>query len=250
MREFIQRKKLPINSVIIAVLTFIYSSKIIDIVNAYIFKDVNVAAFKLTFTKLMFFPISLYLGFITFIAITNIYHKIRYGRFNKPDTSLVIKHVALFAVVLAVTLAAMQCKTVVYTDGSIKSYNYIEKFSPEYTVEDYKNVKLWGECIGSRRRSPSFQFYFTFILNDDTYIDFYPEEFRDNYAIKSLGDKLGDKFSALPEEGFPSEYMLYMSADELELWNLIYNRNADYSDDVEDETEQSHYAFDGYYDFN
>lgn len=117
-------------------------------------------------------------------------------------------------------------------------------------MEDYKNVKLWGECIGSRRRSPSFQFYFTFILNDDTYIDFYPEEFRDSYAIKSLGDKLGDKFSALPEEGFPSEYMLYMSSDELELWNLMYNRNADYSEDEEDETEQSHYAFDGYYDFN
>ena len=245
-----ERKKLPLNSIIIAVLTFVYSGKIIDIVDYFIFKNINVAAFKFTFTKLMFIPISLYLAFITFVAITYIYQKVRYGRFNKPDTSLVIKHMSLFVAVLVVTVAAMQCRTIVYADGSIKSNNYIEKYSPEYTVEDYKNVKLWGECIGSRRRSPSFQFYFTFILNDDTYIDFYPEEFRDNYAIKALGDKLGDKFSALPEEGFSSEHMLYMSENEIELWNLMYNRNVDYAEDEEPETEQSHYAFDGYYDFN
>ena len=236
--------------IVIAGLTLVYSGKIIDVVNEFIFKDENIAAFKLTFTGLMFIPLSLYLALITFAVITNIYHKIRYGKINKPAASLVIKHICLFVAVLAATALAMQCNTVVYTDGSIKSYNYIEKYSPEYTVEDYKNVKFWGECIGSRRRSPSFRFYFTFILNDDTYVDFYPEEFRDNDAIKALGDELGDKFSVLPEEGFSSEYILYMSEDEIRLWNLMYNRSVDSSEDDEPESEQSHYAFDGYYDFN
>lgn len=243
-----ERKK-TLTFIVIAGLTLAYSGKIIDAVNEIIFKDTNIAAFKFTFTGLVFIPLSLYLAFITFAIIVNIYHKIRYGKINKPAASLVIKHICLFVAVLAATALAMQCNTVVYTDGSIKSYNYIEKYSPEYIVEDYKSVKLWGECIGSRRRSPSFQFYFTFILNDDTYVNFYPEEFRDNNAIKALGDELGDKFSVLPEEGFPSENMLYMSTDELELWNLMYNSNVASSDE-EDETEQSHYAFDGYYDFN
>ena len=51
-----ERRKFNFNFIIIAVFTFIYSSKIIDVVNAYIFKDINVAAFKLTFTKLIFIP--------------------------------------------------------------------------------------------------------------------------------------------------------------------------------------------------
>lgn len=250
MREFIKREPIPVNAAIGIVIGFVYMSRIINLVHFLAFKNENIAALKFTFTNLLFIPISFYLGFFTFVLITFIYQKIRYGVINKPETSLLIKHICLFIAVLIATIAVMQCRTIVYADGSIKSYNYIEKYSPEYTVEDYKNVKLWGECIGSRRRSPSFQFYFTFILNDDTYIDFYPEEFRDNYAIKALGDKLGDKFSALPEEGFSSEHMLYMSENEIELWNLMYNRNVDYAEDEEPETEQSHYAFDGYYDFN
>ncbi len=247
MREFIKREPMPFNFIIIAVIAFVYCTKIIDIANATIFKNENIAAFKFTFTNLIFAPISLYLGFITFMLITFIYQKVRYGAVNKPDLFLVIKHACLFVAILVATVAVMQCHTIVYTDGRIKSNNYIEKYSPEYTVEDYKNVKLWGECIGSRRRSPSFQFYFTFVLEDDTYIDFYPEEFRDNNAIKALGDKLGYKFSALPEGGFPFDYVLYMSENEVRLCNLMYTKNVEYQE--ESETEQQHYAFDGFYDF-
>ena len=154
------------------------------------------------------------------------FKKIKYGVINKPDTSLVIKHICLFIAVLIATVAVMHCNTVVYKDGSIKSQNYIERYSAEYTPDDYKKVNLWGECVGSTSgrhpTTPSFQFYLTFALNDDTSVKVFPEDFRDLNAIKALGETLGDKFSVLPECGFPVEYALYMTEDDVELWNMMY----------------------------
>ena len=226
MGEFIKREPIPVNAAIGIVIGFVYMSRIINLVHFLAFKNENIAALKFTFTNLLFIPISFYLGFLTFVLITFIYQKIRYGVINKPETSLLIKHICLFIAVLIATIAVMQCRTIVYADGSIKSYNYIEKYSPEYTIEDYKKAIFYGEVAGSsspnRPQNIRFQFYFTFILDDDTYIEFYPEEFRDLKAIKSLGNTLGDKFSVLPEGGFPPEYALHMSEDEVNLWNMMF----------------------------
>ncbi len=231
-----------------------YSLSLITIVDKHIFSDESIAAFKFTFSNLIFSPISLFLAYISVLIIMYIVGAIKNRSFTRPDKKLLFKHIALLAIIVAATFAAMQFHTVLYTDGRIASGNLIEKFSPEYTAEDYSKVVFYGESVGSS--SPkhasriSFQFYMLFHLDEDNYIEFYPEEFRDNKTILSLSNTLADKLQVLPEEGFPTNVLSNMSESEYELYRMMYagrTSSQEYPD--EEETEQEHYAFDGVYVF-
>ncbi|MBQ7295426.1 MAG: hypothetical protein IJW86_10710 [Clostridia bacterium] len=230
-----------------------YSLSLITIVDKHIFSDESIAAFKFTLSNLIFSPISLFLAYISVLVIMYIVGAIKNRSFTKPDKKLFFKYVALLAIVVAATFAAMQFHTVLYTDGRIVSNNFIEKLSPEYTAEDYSKVVFYGESVGSsspkHASRTSFQFYMLFHLDEDNYIEFYPEEFRNNKAILSLSNTLADKFHVLPEDGLPFNVIVNMSESEYELYNMMYAGRTATDDYYEEETEQKHYAFDGYYDF-
>lgn len=232
---------------------FVYNLLIITCVNKYIFSDESIAAFKFTFSNLIFIPISLLLAYISILIIMYIVNTVKNHFSGKPDKILAFKHIGLLAAVLIATFVAMQFHTILYTDGCIESHNCIKALSPEYTVENYSKINFYGENVSSiSPKHPyrnSFQFYLVFHVDEDKYIEFYPEEFRDNQTIKVLGETLGEKFSVLPEEGLPSSSIANMSENEYELYKIMYSGRTTAETYYEEETEQEHYAFDGNHDF-
>ena len=236
---------------------FIYSLRMIAEINNLMFADESVAAVKFTFSKLLFIPLSAYLAYISVLILIYIINTIRMRAFVKPDKILALKHMGLLVLLTAATLIAMQFNTVLYTDGRIKSNNFIESLSPEYTVEDYDRVTFYGESVGlgSQNHAPriSFQFYMVFSIDEEKYIQFYPVEFRNYKTIYDLGKTLGDKFKVMPEGGFTSNIIANMSESDYYLYKMMYKGVIPSDDDYEtdeEETEQEHYAFDGFYDFN
>lgn len=238
---------------------FVYGVKIRTDADNLIFADKSIAAVKFTFSELLFLPLAAFMAYISVLIMMYIINTVKSRAFIKPDKILVIKHIGVLALIISATFIAMQFNTVLYTDGRISTHNYIEKLSPEYATDDYDKVIFCGEVKGSvspeRPYRTYFQFGMTFYLSENEYVEFYPEEFRDFNAIYSIRDTLGDKFQTLPKEGFPASIKAEMSEGERELYRVLYKEKspqADYYDydDDEDETEQSHYAFDGYYDFN
>lgn len=229
----------------------VYYGEISSAVNNSIFSDETVTAFKFTLGRVVFMPVSYYLAFLTVMLILFIINCIRVRSFKAPDKSLILKHTALLLAVCVATVLAMQCRTTVYTDGSIKAYNFIEKYSPEYSPSDYKKATLSGQSTGSispeRPYRTYFQFSFIFYLEDGKYIEIYAEDFRDKYALKALSETLGEKFSLTPENGLSANEFANMSEYEYELYRLMYYDEDE--DEDEDFTEQDHYGFDGYYDF-
>ena len=235
---------------------FYYSLRMIAETNNLMFADESVAAVKFTFSKLLFIPLSAYLAYISVLILIYIINTIRMRAFVKPDKILALKHIGLLVLLTAATLIAMQFNTVLYSDGRIKSNNFIESLSPEYTVEDYDRVTFYGESVGlgSQNHAPriSFQFYMVFSIDEEKYIQFYPAEFRNYKAIYDLSKTLGNKFKVLPEKGFTSNVIANMSESDYEIYKMMY-KTATWSDDYyepdEEETEQEHYAFDGDYYF-
>lgn len=184
-------------------LFFIYGLMIIAYIDKLMFADEAVAAVKFTFSKLLFWPLAAFLAYLSVLVVMYIVNTVRIHAFVKPDKALIFKHAGLFVLIVAATFIAMQFNTVLYTDGSIKSNNFIESLSPEYTVEDYDRVTFYGESVGlgSQNHAPriSFQFYMVFSIDEEKYIQFYPVEFRNYKTIYDLGKTLGDKFKVIPE---------------------------------------------------
>ena len=259
MNFYGNRRYMSFHLILVGILTLIYYVKIINFVEWLIFKNDSIAAFTFTFSKLIFFPISLCLAYITPFLVLLVVQKLRCGAVNNRDKSWVLKLGYLFIAVLIATIAIMQCRTTVYKDGDIVSKNYIEKLSPQYTAEDYRSVVFYGESLGSAipNRTPRIYFYFdlTFFIDEDTYVEFHPENFRDYETLYNLGQTLGDKLIVWPEEGFSPNDIANMSESDYDIYKMMY-KGVMPSDDIyeditedEDETEQEHYAFDGYYDF-
>ena len=128
---------------------FVYNLLIITCVNKYIFSDESIAAFKLTFSNLIFIPISLLLAYISVLIIMYIANAVKNHFSGKPDKTLFFKHIGLLAAILIATFVATQFHTVLYTDGRIESHSFIEILSPEYTVEDYGKINFYGENVSS-----------------------------------------------------------------------------------------------------
>ena len=254
MNLYGKKISISLNLILVGILTLIYDATIINFVESLIFNNGSIAALKFTFTKLIFFPISLHLAFFNSALIFLIVQKLKYGSINKPNKSWILKQGCLFIAILIATITVMQCRTIVYTDGRIVSNNYIEKYSPQYTGEDYSKVIFSGENVGSsspnHASSIYFQFYMIFFIDDDTYIEFYPEEFRDNKTILALSETLADKFQILPEDGFSPNDIANMSESDYYLYSMMYADKETADDYYEDEIEQDYYAFDDYYDFH
>ena len=241
------------------VLCFIYSSMIGLKIKNFIFADESIAAVTFTFTRLLVLPLAVFLSYISVLILMYILNTIRIRAFEKPDKILALKHIGLSVLIVVATFIAMQFNTVLYTDGRIVSNNLIEKTTTEYTIEDYRSVVFYGESLGSTipSRAPKIYFYFdlTFYIDEDKYIEFHPEDFRDYETLYSLGQTLGDKLEIWPEEGFSPNDIANMSESDYDIYKMMY-KGIMPSDDIyediaedEDETEQEHYAFDGYYDF-
>ncbi len=245
------------------VLCFIYSLIISLEIEDFIFADESIAAITFTFTKLLVLPLAMFLSYISVLILMYIINTIRIRAFEKPDKILVLKHIGLSVLIMVATFIAMQFNTVLYTDGRICSNNFIESLSPEYAYEDYEKVSFYGESVGSStpNHAPriSFQFYMIFHIDEDTYVKFYPEEFRNFKTLYKFSQTLGDKLEVLPEEGFPSNIIANMSDSDYDIYKMMYKGIMPSDDIYEDttkdddydeyETEQDHYAFDGFYDF-
>lgn len=241
---------------------FVVYGLMIDLnIDKFIFADESIAAVKFTLGNFLSWPLAILLSYISVLILMYIINTIRTRAFERPDKILVLKHIGLSVLVVIATFIAMQFNTVLYTDGRINSNNLIDSLSPEYTTEDYEKVTFYGESVGTAttNRAPRiyFQFYMIFFADEDTYIEFYPEEFRDYKTLYKLNRTLGDKLEILPEEGFPSNIIANMSESDYSLYKMMY-KGIMPSDDAyeattenyyEDETEKELYAFDGFYDF-
>lgn len=242
---------------------FVVYGLMIDLnIDKFIFADESIAAVKFTLGNFLSWPLAILLSYISVLILMYIINTIRIRAFEKPDKILVLKHIGLSVLIVVVTFIAMQFNTVLYTDGHIKYNNFIESLSPEYTSGDYERVTFYGESVGTAttNRAPKiyFQFYMVFFVDEDKYIEFYPEEFRNYETLYKLSKTLGDKLEIKPEGGFTANIIANMSESDYYLYKMMYKgiipSDDDYEDiteyDYDDETEQSHYAFDGYYDFN
>ncbi len=211
-----------------------YDAKISSAVSNSIFSDETVAAFKFTLGRIVFIPVSFHLAFLTVMLILFIINCIRSRSFKAPDKALVFKHTALLLALCVATLLVMQCRTTIYTDGRISSYNFIEKYSPEYSSSDYKKATFTGQSVGSSsQRHPQrtyFQFSFIFYFEDGKYIEVYAEDFRDAYAVKALSKVLGEKFS-LASKDIALNGIINMSDYDYELYRLMYYNAVDDDDD-------------------
>ena len=223
----------------------------------FMFADESVAAVKFALGDFVSWPLTLLLSYISVLILMYIINTIRIRAFVKPDMILVLKHIGLSVLIVVATFIAMQFNTVLYTDGHIKSNNLIESLSHEYKTDDYDKVTFYGESVGTTttNRAPRiyFQFYMLFYVGEDKYIEFYPAEFRNYETLYKLGNTLGDKLEIQPEGGFTENIIANMSESDYEIYKMMY-KTATWSDDYyepdEEETEQEHYAFDGFYDFN
>lgn len=232
---------------------FVYSVLFSVNIDKLIFTDDSIAAVKFTLGNLIFIPVALFLAYLSILLIMYIINAIRNRAFIKPDKTLVIKHIGLLLAVLVATFMAMQFNTVLYADGRIVSNNFIEKFSPEYTAEDYETVTFYGETEGSmspnRPYRTYFQFYMIFFVDEDTYIEFHPAEFRDHKTIYDLGKTIGDNFQVWPENGLSANVIATMDESDYELYKMMYKGIMPSEGFYEEETEQEYYSFDGNEDF-